>query len=54
MERRKIERLKNKRVPCKHVIGERLREVITQNKRVTFNLKLPKIKSVTSKKTEKY
>ena len=44
--------MKNKRVPCEYVIGERQREVITQNKSVTSNLKLPKIESVTSKKTE--
>ena len=52
MERREIKRMKNKRVSCEHVIGERQREVITQNKGVTSNLKLPKIESVISKKTE--
>ena len=44
--------MKNKMVPCEHVRGERWREVITQNKSVTSNLKLPKIESVTSKQTE--
>ena len=42
--------MKNKRAPCEHVIGERQRELITQNKSVISNLKFPKIESVTSKK----
>ena len=39
-------------VTCEHLIGERQREVITQNKSVTSNLKLSKIESVTSKRKE--